>query len=661
VHPADEAALEPDAWAHLMEWRRNPPFHHQHHLGVTSDAWVWSNPETSTLVLGPPRSVGKTSACLVPVVLSAVGPVVSTSTKLDIARATAVCRARQGKLWHFAPDGTATPPGFEVLRWSPITMSQEWDPAVAIGRQLVEMSDITQATRGSGSSSDVGHHFGELASSLIACLLFFAANHSRDMDWVADVIATRDIYELEYLHPQLAALDPRAGNRFKGLTWVDPRTRASTYQTASVALRAYELRGALESASDPNFDVKTFIKTSDTVYITSSSKNQKLVAGIIACFLNELRDATYERHRKDATTGRALMRPPVTLVLDELANIVPWPELPDVLTEGGSQGLQTIGALQSLAQARQRWGDAIGSDFLTLFNNVIALPGIRDQETLETLSILCGEFDRQQWGESYPETPDIRQAHPSRTLSYTRQRRVPPNEISNGHPQSPDIALALIHLSGPAYLYVTPYYASPPWTHCLVRSVQYIVKHQPELTVLPLPELDREGRGVYGTLARMGLWHDWSLVVPRYLDQRALNAPLSGEHDDLLIWITEPSSDVLWEILVDEFEHDGVIIFPEPGPIVLPGEDWRRSAMIVRDGPTDDLFVIDAHSLWETTDQAVRKRVTTKLGTEPGQHLWVHYRLDTQDCLQRLYAALAVHCSVYSERPSDAVGSDRTD
>jgi type IV secretory pathway TraG/TraD family ATPase VirD4 len=289
---------------------------------------------------------------------------------------------------------------------------------------------------------------------------------------------------------------------------VDSRTRAGTYQTASVALRAYEIRGALESAREPNFDAETFINTRDTVYITSSSKNQKLVAGIIACFLNQVRDAAYERHRKDATSGRALMRPPVTLVLDELANIVPWPELPDVLTEGGSQGLQTIGALQSLAQARQRWGDAIGSDFLTIWNNVIALPGIRDKETLETLSMLCGEFDREQWGESYPETQDIRQAHPSRTLSFHRQRRLSPDEISNGHPQSPDIALALIHRSGPAYLYVTPYYSSPPWTHCLVRSMQHIVKHQPDLTVLPLPELDREGQGVYGQLARMGLWFD---------------------------------------------------------------------------------------------------------------------------------------------------------
>jgi hypothetical protein len=102
-----------------------------------------------------------------------------------------------------------------------------------------------------------------------------------------------------------------------------------------------------------------------------------------------------------------------------------------------------------------------------------------------------------------------------------------------------------------------------------------------------------------------------------------------------------------------------VIIFPGDAPIVLPGEDWRRSSLIVRDGPTDHLFVIDAHSLWEATDVDDRRRVTAKLGAELGQSLWVHYRLDSQNFLQRLYAALAVHCPVYSERHEDAVGSDQ--
>jgi type IV secretory pathway TraG/TraD family ATPase VirD4 len=650
-----------DPWAEIIEWRRSDGLAAQHHLGVTHDAWVWSNAQTQTLTVGASRSIaGKTAGVLIPVTLSIPGPAVVVTTKFDVAQATAVCRARLGPLWHFGVDGEPILPGFQSLRWSPIQASGTWDGAQGAARQLIELSDVGQAAKGQANTSDVGHHFGSQAGSLLACLLYFAASHGRPMDWIVDFVGAQIPDEMKTLLPLMYALSERAGRQFEGLTWADPRTRGSTYDTARVALQAYQLESALDSARWPNFDPDQFVSGTSTIYITAGRTNQASTAGIICCFLSQVRDATYKRHDMARKVGRSVM--PTTMVLDELANIAPWPDLPSVLSEGGSQGLIVVGALQDLSQAKQRWGDAIGSGFLTLWNNVIILPGIRDKETLETLSMLCGDWDRPVWSESYPETQDIRQAHPSRTLNFNRQRRLSPDEISNGHPQSSDIALALIHGSGPAYLYVTPYHRTAPWTHCLVRSVQHIVKNQPELAMLPLPELDREGRGVYGRLARMGLWLDWSLAVPRYLDQRAQIAPPSVEHDDLLIWITEKSSDVLWEILVTEFEHDGVIVFPEPAPIVLPGEDWRRSAMIIRDGPTDHLFVIDAHSLWKEEDEAKRERVITTLGAEPGQSLWVHYRLHSQDVLQRLYAALAVHCSVYSERPnSNAVGSDRTD
>ncbi len=49
------------------------------YLGNGSQGPVWAAPESSVLVLGPPRS-GKTSSIIIPAVLAATGPVVSTST-----------------------------------------------------------------------------------------------------------------------------------------------------------------------------------------------------------------------------------------------------------------------------------------------------------------------------------------------------------------------------------------------------------------------------------------------------------------------------------------------------------------------------------------------------------------------------------------------------
>ena len=59
------------------------------YLGVTEDGsdWVTADRESAVMVLGPPRS-GKTSAVMIPAVLSYPGPAISTSTKPDVMKAT---------------------------------------------------------------------------------------------------------------------------------------------------------------------------------------------------------------------------------------------------------------------------------------------------------------------------------------------------------------------------------------------------------------------------------------------------------------------------------------------------------------------------------------------------------------------------------------------
>src|SRR5512135_3824237 len=101
------------------------------HLGATEGDWALSRPERSIMILGPPRDTGKTTAVLVPTVLTAYAPVVAASTKDDVFAATALARALLGRVWHFAPDGTEpTPTGARQLRWSPVTAAADWDLAV---------------------------------------------------------------------------------------------------------------------------------------------------------------------------------------------------------------------------------------------------------------------------------------------------------------------------------------------------------------------------------------------------------------------------------------------------------------------------------------------------------------------------------------------------
>lgn len=126
-HQLEDLARRPSPW--FVSWRTTN-LHRGLHVGAIDEGWVLTRPERSLMILGPPRGTGKTAAVLVPLVLSAFRPVVATSTKDDVFAATAMVRALQGRLWHFAPDGTeATPEGCKQLRWSPVTAAGDWDTA----------------------------------------------------------------------------------------------------------------------------------------------------------------------------------------------------------------------------------------------------------------------------------------------------------------------------------------------------------------------------------------------------------------------------------------------------------------------------------------------------------------------------------------------------
>ena len=64
--------------------------------------------EDSTIAVAPPRG-HKTAAVVIPRVLDAPGPVVTTSTKADVLLTTSTRRALVGSIWVFDAEGIARP------------------------------------------------------------------------------------------------------------------------------------------------------------------------------------------------------------------------------------------------------------------------------------------------------------------------------------------------------------------------------------------------------------------------------------------------------------------------------------------------------------------------------------------------------------------------
>ena len=406
-------------------------------IGADRRGLVLAGTQQAVMVLGPPRS-GKTSSIVVPNVLAARGPVLSTSTKPDVLAATASARARRGRCWLYDPSGSVpVPAALERLSWSPVTGSSTWDGALLLARALV------------GASPAAASHWTERAEALIAPMLHAAARTGEDL---ATVLSWINRHTGEAATASLVGTGTPA-DLLAGILATDERELSGIWSTASGVLAAYRSDAALASATAPNFDAARFIASDDTVYVCASGRHQDLIGPLVAGLVSDVRSAAYQRAAERSFASSGAAESPLLLALDEVANIAPLADLPALVSEGGGQGVLTLACFQDLSQARHRWGNA-ADGFGSLFGATIVLPGIGDVRTLESLSVRCGSHDV--WVRSVS-----RGRGSSRTWSTRRQRRIEPDEISHGRRGH---ALVMGGGRQPSWSPITPWWEIRAWS-----------------------------------------------------------------------------------------------------------------------------------------------------------------------------------------------------
>ena len=442
-------------------------------LGLTPDyrEWVTAERQQAVLVLGPPRS-GKTSSLIVPSLLTASGPVVSTSTKIDVLQATAASRSVLGRVWLFDPSGTEPlPPGVLELHWSPIRSSRTWDGARAIADAMVGASSA-------GEGVENATYWTESAKTLLAPLLYAAALDGRTITDVRRWV-TRNWLE-EAGHILEAAGADAAADDLSAIWATEDRERSSIFSTARIVLTAYGSDGAAARSQLQNFDTDRFVRSADTVYITAPSHLQNVLAPLVAGLLEDIRNATYKLAREQAR-GEAPATWPVLWALDEVANIAPLKKLPGIVSEAGGQGLQVMACFQDLAQARSRWG-AAADGFLTLFGTKVVFPGIGDKRTLESLSTLVGDWDRpyvafnSSTGQSTQFGFPLGVGFGSSTgtgLTYSARREalLTPAEIAN----IPSGHALTVRANRWGLVQATPFFAAEPWRAVLAAAPRQLL------------------------------------------------------------------------------------------------------------------------------------------------------------------------------------------
>jgi type IV secretion system protein VirD4 len=412
------------------------------YVGRVGGGLVLADPQHAVLVLGPPRS-GKTSALAGPKVVGAPGPVVATSTKPDLMAATINARSAVGRCWLLDPTGThQPPPGVIRIRWSPVAAASSWDESLVIARGM------TATARPSGRSGEAAH-WTERAEALIGPLLLAAHLDGQGMETVLRWVHRQD---LDGPSAVLArhAMDT-AGDVLSGISRTDPREVSGIWSSAAGVLAAYRADSVLDNSSAVNFDPRRMTRGCDTVYVCAPARHQDLVAPIVVAFLDQARAGCYE------AWARMPSPVPLTLVLDELANIAPLPDLPALVSEGGSQGVVTLACLQDLSQARVRWGPA-ADGFLSLFGTKVVLGGIGDGATLELVSRLGGEVEVP--ARSFSRAPWWSRSGGAETVSWSthRQRRLPPDAINQ---LPPGTALLVAGSRAPEGVSLPPWWAVP--------------------------------------------------------------------------------------------------------------------------------------------------------------------------------------------------------
>jgi type IV secretory pathway TraG/TraD family ATPase VirD4 len=425
-------------------------------IGRDPHGWVWSGAQRSALVIGPTRS-GKTSSIIVPNVLCASHGVVVTSTKPDVMLTTAKARARAGSCLLFDPSGkTELADGVERIGWSPLRSSLTWEDALSTAAGMVAASQRRSMLTGPVD------HWSERSGALLAALLHAASLSAAPMDEVLRWVDRHQGHDaLERLESLCGAEHP-ATSLLLGVLATDSREQSGIWSTSSGVLGAYRSPAALDAARRDPLDADELVRSAHTLYVCAPGRQQALLAPLVVGLLSEVQDASYRRADVEA---------PMLFALDELANIAPLPELPQLVSEGGGQGLLTIGCLQDLSQARARWG-ATADGFLSLFSTTVVLGGVADRGTLTLLRELGGNVEVARASISESRDGRGRRAR-SISTSTSREELLSIDKLAQGRPGE---ALVLDAGNRLGWVELSPAYRDEPWRSLISRDRQSVTE-----------------------------------------------------------------------------------------------------------------------------------------------------------------------------------------
>lgn len=409
-------------------------------LGRSRGTQAWASVEDSILVVGPPRS-GKGLHLVIPMLLDAPGAVVTTSTRPDNLAVTYSARRALGPVAVFDPQGLAAgvPDG---LRWSPVRGCDVPQIAMIRARGLAAGTGISKTTDG-------GDFWQAQTETVLRALLHAAAldgRAPRDLyRWSLDPAAVSEAITI--LGRPSAA--PGWDNALEQAANSDPRTRDSIWLGVRQSLSALADPRVLDAVSPrdrESFDPAAFLRERGTLYVLGTAAGAGAAAPLVAALVEDMVETA---RGMAACSPGARLDPPLLLALDEIGNLAPLPSLPALMSEGGGSGVTTLAVLQSLSQARDKWGEQQAGALWDAAIAKLILGGGSNARDLTDLATLIGDRDE--------ELTSVSRHHDGGRSTSSSVRRVPVMEMSRLRTLPFGTGVLLLRTAPPVVLDLVPW------------------------------------------------------------------------------------------------------------------------------------------------------------------------------------------------------------
>ncbi|MGW5230418.1 type IV secretory system conjugative DNA transfer family protein [Nocardia niigatensis] len=325
---------------------------------------------------------GKSTSRVIPAVMEAIGPVLTTSNKRDVVDATRDHRNTVGTVKVFDPQQVAN----EACTWYWDPLAWVMGPEGGSGAQerAIELAGHFAA---GGDADKRDAFFDPEGESLLAGLILAAAVSKRPITQVFKWITSPR--EFEPIKTVKAAGFEMVASALADQYNAPDRQRAGIFSTAKKMAACLALASITEwvvpADGREGFDVEAFVGSTGTLYLLSADKKSN-AGPLVTAFAAAVADAGTREGERNG--GRLPV--PLLLVLDEAANIVKWAELPKQYSHFGSRGMVVMTVLQSWAQGVRCWGPE-GMQALWGAANIRVLgSGLSDTGQLRDVAELVG-------------------------------------------------------------------------------------------------------------------------------------------------------------------------------------------------------------------------------------------------------------------------------